>query len=134
MTQRRSNRAHIDHAKEKKEKRMKKLMLMCFAVALMTSLSAFGQYTTKTDDMKTESAKSEKMSAKAVHIVGKVGDDGKTFVSDKDGKTWKVSNPEALKGHEGHEVRVRAHVDADKDEIHVTSVKMLKSEMKEKMK
>jgi hypothetical protein len=29
---------------------------------------------------------------------------------------------------------VRAHVDADKDEIHVTSVKMLKSDTKEKMK
>src|ERR1700745_3050968 len=50
---------------------------------------------------------------------GKGGDDGKTFVSDKDNKTWKVSNPDALKGHEGHHVRVRAHVDADKDEIHV---------------
>jgi pentapeptide MXKDX repeat protein len=113
---------------------MKKLMLMCFAVALIMSVSAFGQDTMKRDDMKTDNAKSEKMSAKAVHIVGKVGDDGKTFVSNKDGKTWKVSNPDALKGHEGYEVSVRAHVDADKDEIHVTSVKMLKNEMKEKMK
>ena len=113
---------------------MKNLILMCFAVALTMSLSAFGQYTTKPDDTKTETAKSEKMSAKAVHIVGKVGDDGKTFVSNKDGKSWKVSNPDALKGHEGHEVSLRAHVDADKDEIHVTSVKMLQNETKEKMK
>jgi pentapeptide MXKDX repeat protein len=113
---------------------MKKLLLMCFAVALVMSVSAFAQDTMKRDEMKTETAKSEKMSPKAVHIVGKVGDDGKTFVSDKDNKTWKVSNPEALKGHEGHEVRVLAHVDADKDEIHVTSVKMLKSDTKEKMK
>jgi hypothetical protein len=113
---------------------MKKLMLMCFAVALMMSVSAFGQDTMKGDDAKTESAKQEKMSANTIHIVGKVGDDGKTFVSDKDSKTWKVSNPDALKGHEGHEVSVRAHVDADKDEIHVTSVKMLKSDTKEKMK
>ena len=43
------------------------------------------------------------------------------LVSDKDGKTWKVSNPDALKGHEGPMFRVRAHVDADKDKIHVTS-------------
>jgi hypothetical protein len=112
---------------------MRKLMLICFAVALMMSVSAVGQDTMKGDDTKTENAKSEKMSAKTIHIVGKVGDDGKTFVSD-DSKTWKVSNPDALKGHEGHEVSVRAHVDADKDEIHVTSVKMLKSDTKEKMK
>ena len=112
---------------------MKKLMLMCFAVALVMSVSAFGQYT-KTEDTKTETAKSEKMSTKVVHIVGKVGDDGKTFVSDKDSKTWKVSNPDTLKGHEGHEVKVLAHVDTDKDEIHVTSVKMVKNDTKEKMK
>ena len=43
-----------------------------------------------------------------------------------DSKTWKVSNPEVFKGHEGHHVRVRAHVDADKDEVHVTKVAMMK--------
>jgi hypothetical protein len=36
-----------------------------------------------------------------------------------------VQNPEALKGHEGHHVQVSAHVYADKDQIHVMSVKML---------
>jgi hypothetical protein len=112
---------------------MKKLMAMAFAIALMVSVTAPAQEAAKQDEMKAENPKAEKMSKAAVSIVGKVGDDGKTFVSDKDSKTWKVSNPDALKGHEGHHVRVRAHVDADKDEIHVTSVKMLKNEMKEKM-
>jgi hypothetical protein len=64
---------------------------------------------------------------------GKVSDDGKSFVSDKDNKSWTVSNPEALKGHEGHEVRVKAHEDAARKEIHVVSVKM-KGEGKEAMK
>ena len=36
-------------------------------------------------------------------------------------------NPEALKGHEGHHVQVSAHVYADKGQIHVMSVKMLKA-------
>jgi hypothetical protein len=117
----------------KKENGMKKLMAMAFAIALMVSVTAPAQEAAKQDEMKAENPKAEKMSKAAVSIVGKVGDDGKTFVSDKDSKTWKVSNPDALKGHEGHHVRVRAHVDADKDEIHVTSVKMLKNEMKEKM-
>jgi hypothetical protein len=118
-----------------KESNMKKLMPVCFAFSLITSVIALAQYTTNqgTDQMKNDNMKSEKMSKKAVSISGKVGDDGKTFVSDKDSKTWKVSNPEALKGHEGHHVTIRAHVDADKDEVHVTSVKMA-GEMKDTMK
>ena len=119
---------------------MKKLILSAFAVALLMSEGALAQDTTKQDDsmkhddMKQDTAKSEKMSAKAMGVSGKVGDDGKTFVADKDGKTWKVSNPDALKGHEGHHVRVKAHVDADKDEINVSSVKMLKAKSADKMK
>ena len=42
-----------------------------------------------------------------------------------------MSNPEVLKGHEGHEVTLKAHEDAAKNEIHVVSVKMGKGEMKE---
>jgi hypothetical protein len=37
-------------------------------------------------------------------------------------------NPEKLKGHEGHHVQLSAHVYADKNTIHVMSVKMLKAE------
>lgn len=117
---------------------MKKITVVSFAIALLFCVGAFAQDTMKKDDsmkhddMKQDTTKSEKMSHKAVSIAGKVGDDGKTFVSDKDGKTWTVSNPEAVKGHEGHHVKVRAHVDADKNEINVASVKMLKGEKKEK--
>jgi hypothetical protein len=46
-------------------------------------------------------------------------------------KSWTVTNPEALKGHEGHEVTLKAHEDAAKNEIHILSVKMGKGEMKE---
>ena len=118
---------------------MKKLILSAFAVALLMSVGALAQDTMKQDtmkhdDMKQDTMKSEKMSAKTMGVSGKVGDDGKTFVADKDGKTWKVSNPDALKGHEGHHVRIKAHVDADKDEINVSSVKMLKAKSADKMK
>lgn len=34
-------------------------------------------------------------------------------------------NPEALRGHEGHHVQLKAHVYADKNAIHVMEVKML---------
>ena len=105
---------------------MKKAVLGLFAVTLLMSLVAFAQDTMKQDDKKQDSMNSEKMSKKAVTISGNVGDDAKTFVSDKDGKTWKVSNPDALMSHQGHHVRVKAHVDADKDEIYVASVTMEK--------
>jgi len=112
---------------------MKKLMLISFALALVMPLLALAQEATKPEEMKQEPMKAEKASAKAVSLSGKVSADGKTFV-DKDNKSWTVSNPEALKGHEGHEVTLKAHEDAAKNEIHVVSVKMGKGEMKESTK
>ncbi|SRR5712691_4960998 len=112
---------------------MKQLILVCFALAVVMSLFAFAQSTTKPSEMKQETAKAEKMTTKAITLSGKVSDDGKTFV-DKDSKSWTVTNPEVLKGHEGHEVHLKAHVDDTKNEIHVVSVKMGKAEMKEATK
>ena len=112
---------------------MKKLILISFALALVTSLLALAQDTAKPEEMKQDTMKAEKASAKTVSLSGKISADAKTFV-DKDNKSWTVTNPEALKGHEGHEVTVKAHVDAAKNEIHVVSVKMGKAEMKETKK
>src|SRR6266849_1328707 len=112
---------------------MKKLMLVSFALALVMSLLALAQEYPQSGAMKQETPKAEKMSAKAVTVSGTVGADGTTFV-DKDNKSWTVTNPEVLKGHEGHEVHLKAHVDAAKNEIQVVSVKMGKTEMKEATK
>jgi hypothetical protein len=112
---------------------MKKLILISFALALVTSLLALAQETAKPGEMKHDTMKAEKASTKAVSLSGKIGADGKTFV-DKDNKSWTVTNPEALKGHEGHEVTLKAHVDAAKNEIHVVSVKMGKAGMKQTKK
>jgi hypothetical protein len=57
-----------------------------------------------------------------------------TFVDDKDGKTWEVTNPDALKGSEGHHVVVSGHLYANKDQIHVMGVKMMKAPDKEQGK
>jgi hypothetical protein len=64
--------------------------------------------------------------AKLEHLKGTIGQDGTTFTADKDQKSWTIINPEAVKGHEGHHVRVSAHVYPDKNQIHVMSVKMAK--------
>ena len=58
----------------------------------------------------------------------KADGDNMMFVNDKDGKSWAVMNPETLKPHVGHHVELSAHVYADKMQIHVMGVKMLKAD------
>ncbi len=101
---------------------MKKLMAICFALAIMTCGIAVAQDSMKSDNMKSDSS----MSKKTSKVTGKISEDGKTFVGDSDSKSWTISNPDAVKGHEGHHVTLTAHVDADKSEVHVMSLKMAK--------
>ena len=68
--------------------------------------------------------------AKATTIMGTVSADEKSFVNDKDKKSWTVANPEAVKGHAGHHVSITAQVDAAKGEVTVKSVKMLVAKAK----
>ena len=103
---------------------MKKLMNIFFALSLLMSVVLVAQDTMKQDTIKNDA------STKAASVTGKISDDGKTFVSDKDGKSWTISNPEAVKGHEGHHVALKAHVYADKNEVHVMSLKMAADSMK----
>ena len=123
---------------------MKRFGVSVFVVVLWASLSALAQYTsdqqntntqTPTTQTKTEGTSSTEAGAgKLHHLKGKISEDGKTFTSDKDNKTWTIANPDAVKGHEGHEVKLNAHVDKDKNEVQVMSVKMAgeKSPKKEK--
>jgi hypothetical protein len=56
-------------------------------------------------------------------MLGTVQDGDKLrFVTDQ--RAWNVDNPETLEGHEGHYVRVRAHVYSDRDSIHITEVNL----------
>jgi hypothetical protein len=100
------------------------LMTLCFAIALLTSGVASAQDTTNHDNMKAASSKAD--ASKTVDVKGKISDDGKVFVSDKDSKNWNISNPDVVKGHEGHHVVLTAVVDADKGEVQVMSLKMAK--------
>lgn len=115
---------------------MKKLLMCSLAMAMMMSMAAMAQDTMKQDNdsMKHDTMKSDTMKAdgKLMTVSGKVSDDGKS-VTDKNGKSWAVKNPEALKGHEGHDVMLKAHVYNATSEVHVMSVKM-KSAMKDDMK
>jgi len=97
---------------------MRKLMTIVFALSLLTFFNLVAQDTTQQDNMKSGA------STKAAHITGKISDDGKTFVSDSDSKSYTISNPDSVKGHEGHHVTLKANVSSDKTSVDVVSLKM----------
>ena len=101
---------------------MKKLMIFLIALTLSLSVASFAQ------DTMAPAQSDKAAAAPLMTLKGTVKADGDkiSFVNDKDGKSWDVMNPEELKGHEGHHVQLSAHVYADKNSIHVMSVKMLK--------
>jgi hypothetical protein len=101
---------------------MRKFFAVCSLLALLSLGVASAQDTMQNDSMKKDSS----MAGKATKVTGKISDDGKTFVSDSDSKSWTISNPEAVKGHEGHHVTLSAKVNADKSEVQVVSLKMAK--------
>jgi hypothetical protein len=105
---------------------MKKLWILVVAFCVTLSMAAVAQDMGKSCDM----GKDKAASAPLKTLKGTVKADGDkiTFVSDADQKSWDVMNPEKLKGHEGHHVQLSAHVYADKNSIHVMSVKMLKKQ------
>src|SRR6266852_1781301 len=102
---------------------MKKMLILTLAVSVMFTMAGFAQ------DMSHDSGMAKAAPAAPLkNLKGTVKADG-----DKHQKSWEVVNPEALKGHEGHHVQLSAHVYADKGQIHVMSVKMLKAEKMDKM-
>ena len=104
---------------------MIKLWMVVLAVCVGISLAAVAQETKSCDMGKDKMAASAPLKT----LKGTVKQDGDkvSFVNDADQKSWDVMNPETLKDHVGHHVQVSAHVYADKGQIHVMSVKMMKA-------
>jgi hypothetical protein len=101
---------------------MKHLMTGLLILAFAMGMTAFAQ------DSMSQAPSDQAAKAPLMTLKGTVKADGDkvTFVNDKDGKSWDVMNPDELKAHDGHHVQLSAHVYADKGQIHVMSVKMLK--------
>jgi len=108
---------------------MKKSIVSMVALALMCSVMALAK--DKATNIKgwVSDSKCGAAGAKAGHAdcakKCEAAGEKAVFVSDKDKSVWSVDNPDALAGHEGHHVKVNAHVDAANKSIHVNSVKML---------
>jgi hypothetical protein len=107
---------------------MKRLGVSLFAVVLWFSLAAIAQDTAAQKPAETgqssTTSKTKSKAGKLEHLKGKISDDGKSLTTDKDNKTYTIENTDAVKGHEGHDVRVSGHVDTSNNSIHVMSVKM----------
>ena len=105
---------------------MKKLLVFVLGLAVGLSISAVAQ-----DQGMGKMDKSDKAAAALKTLKGTIKADGDkyTFVNDKDQKSWDIINPEAVKGHEGHHVQLKAHVYADKNQIHIMDVKMVDDKM-----
>jgi hypothetical protein len=103
---------------------MRRAIYGLLALMLIMCLPALAQDAPQKSDQEQMSSDTGKSAAKLQHVKGTIGDDGKTFTSDKDKKSWTIQNPDAVKGHEGHHVVLSAHVYPDKNEVHVMSVKM----------
>jgi hypothetical protein len=102
---------------------MKTLLLAMLAMCLALSVFAVAQDSSSQAPQKDQASATSQLTTISGTI--KAEGDKLTFVSDTDQKAWTVDNPETLKGHEGHHVQVKAHVNTDKASIHIAEVKML---------
>ncbi len=66
---------------------------------------------------------------KAMSLTGWVKEEGgKTvFVNDKDKQSWDIANPDAVKGHEGHHVKVKAKLDEANHSVTIDKLTMMKA-------
>jgi hypothetical protein len=105
---------------------MKKFFAVILALCVCMSMTALAQYGSATKSDSTMKADKEKS------IVGTIGSDGASFVSDKDKSSWKIENPDDVKGHEGHHVKLTCHVNSKDKSIHVAKVEMVAAKAEKK--
>ncbi|HSK43248.1 MAG TPA: hypothetical protein VLA83_05095 [Candidatus Binatia bacterium] len=112
---------------------MKRLLTLLFALVITASLSAMAQEPAANPGGDKKVEKAEKKEAKAAEkgksmsLTGWVKDqDGKTmFINDKDKQAWSIENMDAVKGHEGHHVKVKAKLNEADHSMNVEKLSML---------
>jgi hypothetical protein len=114
---------------------MKRLITLLFAFVMAASLSMLAQEPAANPsgtDKKTDKAEKKEAKAaekgKSMSLTGWVKDEGgKTvFVNDKDKQSWNIENMDAVKGHEGHHVKVRAKLDEANHSLTVDKLTMMR--------
>jgi hypothetical protein len=98
---------------------MKTILMTCLALC-----SAFGIVAVAQSPLNQATQPYQAAGSRLSTMMGTVRADGQTLTFVTDQRAWNVDNPEALKGHEGHYLRVTAHIYPDKNSIHITEVKL----------
>ena len=112
---------------------MKRLITLLFAFVMAASLSMLAQEPAANPGGDKKVDKAEKKEAKAaaknksMSLTGWVKEqDGKTvFINDKDKQAWNIENMDAVKGHEGHHVKVKAKLNEADHSVNVEKLSML---------
>jgi len=113
---------------------MKKVTFLLAVLAFFVVTAFAGQASSSAQTSDQNTAKSATANPPLKTIAGKISDDGKTFTADKGGKQWTLKNPDDVKGHEGHHVKLQAHVYKDTNELHVMKVTMMNQKAGKKTK
>jgi hypothetical protein len=106
---------------------VKKISVIALTLFMSLDMTAFAHFSQGSRRSSLTSMAQEEGLLRTIRGTVKADSGKLTFVTDDDGKTWNVMNPEMLKGHEGHHVELNVHLYVDKGVIHVHSVKMLNS-------
>jgi len=107
---------------------MKTLMMMLFALMLSLSVIAWAQDQSSSQGQSGQSSQSQASqgsqtsSSGNTNMSGTVSKNGNQFTNDQNNQTYKISNPDALQGHEGQHVAVMVHYDPDTNTIHITQI------------
>jgi hypothetical protein len=114
---------------------MRRVVTFLFAFLITASLSLVAQEPASKDqtanDKSVQKAENKEATAaskgKIMSLTGWVKDqDGKTvFINDKDKQAWNISNLDAVKGHEGHHVKVKAQLNESDHSLNVEKVTMM---------
>jgi len=115
---------------------MRRVIAFLFAFLMTASLTLVAQEPASKDQTSTDKKvqKAENKEAKAaakdktMSLTGWVKDqDGKTvFINDKDKQAWNISNLDAVKGHEGHHVKVKAKLNEADHSMDVEKLTMMR--------
>jgi cytoskeletal protein RodZ len=84
--------------------------------------SGQGQMNPQSGQPSSQTSQTNQNTQGGQNMSGTVSRDRKTFTSDKDSKSYRVNNPQALKGYEGQHVAVLVSMDPDTGDIHITQI------------
>ena len=103
---------------------MRRMVRICFLVVLIcgTLPVCAAQRDNQAKQADSHPVKSAKK--KPISLAGRVGLDGKTVVSDRDSRIWRVVNAEMLSGSEGRRVSIKAYAEANSSELRVAAVRL----------